>query len=316
VSGWTRSLASARMSGVERSWGLFRRPSPSVRELDAAELAQQAESDDEADLVEIEIHGESFRQETLEALAGPKEADGKHVVEGVTLRCEPSNPHDPNAVRVEVMGQLVGYVARDQAPVVSQGMQRSCGGVLEERGLIVGGWRDRQSEGHYGIRVWLTRRDADRIGLKPSAPPPLETLAPWPEIPKSQRDERRLSPSLADLQAKRWGSKVTVVGEEHYQDVIVAALPEAWDRHYCPALVELAIAPCNPHAQHPVPCVEVRIAGHSVGYFTPKMTDRYRNLIERAIEDGLRATALATVRQAEKGGVQIWRVQVEMQRIS
>ena len=45
-----------------------------------------------AGLVEVEVHGESFRQDTLEALAGPKDPDGKHVLEGVTLRCEPRNP--------------------------------------------------------------------------------------------------------------------------------------------------------------------------------------------------------------------------------
>ena len=31
---------------------------------------------------------------------------------GTSLRCEPTNEYDANAVRVEVMGQLFGYVAR------------------------------------------------------------------------------------------------------------------------------------------------------------------------------------------------------------
>jgi hypothetical protein len=289
------------------------------RDADAELVREDAIDHGEVDaLVEVEIHGESFRQDTLEALAGPKGPDGKHVREGVTLRCDPTNEHDPNAVRVEVMGQLVGYVARDQAVVVSAGLQRACGGVLEERGLIVGGWHDARSEGFYGIRVWLTGHDAVRIGFHPAAPaaqPIGHPNLPWPEIPTCRRDERRLSPSMADLHAERWPAKVTVVGEEHYQGAVTAALPAGWDWHYCPALVGLSIAACNPYSKHTEACVEVGIADQTVGFFTPAMTDRYRTLVESAAEAGLKATATATVRRAEKAGTSIWRVQVEMCRV-
>ena len=212
------------------------------------------------------------------------------------------------------MGQLVGYVARDQAGIVSTGMLHACGGVLEERGLIVGGWRDAESEGFYGIRVWLTRHDADRIGFGPQAIPD-QHLLPWPEIPRCRTDERRLSPSMTDLQAERWGSRVTVLGEEHYQRVIIGAMPAGWNRNHCPTLVELGIAACNPHAKHPDPCVEVRVMEQTVGYFTLAMTDRYRSLVESAERDRLTPTALATIRRGVKGGAEIWRVQVEMQRV-
>jgi hypothetical protein len=237
------------------------------------------------------------------------------VLEGVTLRCEPTNEYDPNAVRVEVMGQRVGYVARDQAGTVSAGMQRACGGVLEERGLIVGGWHDALSEGSYGIRVWLTREDADRIGYKPPEPTPEEHLMPFPEVPEPGASERRFSPSQADLNAGQWGSPVTVTGEEHYQDAVASALPDGWDRNYCPALVELDIAPRNPHSNHDTPCVEVRIAGRTAGYFTPRMTERYRAVIEATKVDGLKPTAQALIRRGTKGGLEFWRVQVVMRRM-
>jgi hypothetical protein len=278
----------------------------------AAEQVQAEEG--EPQLVEIEVHGESFHQDMLEALAGPKGPDGKHVLEGVTLRCEPDNPHDPNAVRVEVMGQLLGYVAREQAAVVSRGMQQACGGVLEERGLIVGGWRDERSEGSYGIRVWLTRHDADRIGVRPGAPPVEEPWVPLPEIPTCGTDERRLSPSMVDLEAEGWAAQVTVVGEEHYQEAVTSALPVGWGRQYCNALVELDIATRNPHSKHETLCVEVRIAGRTVGYFTPSMTDRYRAQIEATQRVGLKPTAVAWIHRGEKGGATFWRVQVEMHR--
>jgi HIRAN domain len=301
------------MGPLRRLFGQPASSAPMTREL-AAEEVQEQEEAGEPQLVEIEIRGESFRQAELEALAGPKGPDGKHVLEGVTLRCEPDNAYDPNAVRVEVMGQLVGYVAREQAGVVSRGMQQACGGVLEERGLIVGGWRDERGEGSYGIRVWLTRHDADRIGVRPSAPTVEEHLIPWPEIPRCGADERRLSPSMADLEAERWGSTVTVVGEEHYQEAVTSAVPEGWNRRYCPALVELDVAARNPHSKHETPCVEVRIAGRTVGYFTPNMTDRYRALIDATRRGGDRATAEAQIHRGTKGGTEFWRVQVEMRR--
>jgi hypothetical protein len=51
-------------------------------------------------------------------LAGFVYYDGKDVWEGIkrgdalTLAREPSNPHDPNAVRIEWRGRMLGYVPR------------------------------------------------------------------------------------------------------------------------------------------------------------------------------------------------------------
>ena len=54
-------------------------------------------------LVELNVVGEGSYQEALARIAGP-EAEGKHIGVGVTLRCEPKNTYDHNAVKVEVMG--------------------------------------------------------------------------------------------------------------------------------------------------------------------------------------------------------------------
>lgn len=302
------------MGWLQRLFGKPERSAPTKRELAAERVEAQAE-DIDAGLVEFEVHGESYRQDALAALAGPKRADGKQVLVGVTLRCEPDNTYDVNAVRVEVMGQLVGYIGRDQAVMVSPAMQQACGGALEARGLIVGGWRDSDSEGSYGIRVWVTGRDTNRLGIQ-LAPKPVveEQRIPTPTLPGCAPGERRLSPTQADIDAERWGSRVTVVGEEHYQDAVIAALPEGWDRHSCPVLVELDIARCNPHSKHDTPCVEARIARRTVGFFTPAMTERYAPLVEAAKRDGLAPTAVADVHLGEKGGATFWRVKAQMQR--
>jgi hypothetical protein len=127
----------------------------------------QEATDQNVRLVEIDIVGESFHQKELKRIAGPKEADGKSHRCGVTLRREPDNKYDKNAVRVEVMGLQVGYVARPTAARLSPAMEVHCGGVMEANSLIVGGWDDGFSQGHYGVRVWLTTADLARIHVGP-----------------------------------------------------------------------------------------------------------------------------------------------------
>ena len=58
-----------------------------------------------------------------------------------------------------------GCAARDEAVALGPALQQWSGGALEATGVIVGGWTDATSEGHYGIRVWITGSDAARIGL-------------------------------------------------------------------------------------------------------------------------------------------------------
>jgi hypothetical protein len=144
-----------------------------VHEAHGAEVRADA-ADDGVDLIELEIVGESYRQDALALIAGPKDAEGKQFRVGVTLRCEPANQYDPNAVRVEAFGQHVGYVSRLHAGSLCPSLLSRCGGALEARGLIVGGWSDAQGDGAYGIRVWITTTDIERLGVDPATfqPPP------------------------------------------------------------------------------------------------------------------------------------------------
>lgn len=268
-------------------------------------------------LVELHIVGESYRQDALAAVSGPKGTVGKEMPVEVTLRCEPTNQYDEHAIRVEVTGQHVGYVARDQAALLCKPLTAASRGVIEAQGLIVGGWRDGDSEGHYGIRVWITRADADRLGIKPEAlDPSLRPALPWPTLPTVQQGERRLSPTAADIDAEHWGAEVTVTCEEHYQATILAAMPEGWDNRSWPLLVDLRMAPSNPHAKAEGPWVEIGIAESPIGFFTPAMTERYRALVEETAAAGLRATAAAHAFQGAKGGATFWRVKVSMPKIA
>ena len=303
------------MGFLRRMLGLTDKDAPLVRrEMAAADIRQTAETVGER-LIELKVVGESHRQGLLRDIAGPKAEMGKQMAVGATLRCEPTNPHDPNAVRVEVMGQLLGYVAREPAAVLSPRIQQACGGVLEARGLIVGGWDDGYTQGHYGIRVWITTTDASRLGVTPADIDPALRPAgsPWPALPPVAVNERRLSPSEADIAAQRYGSEVTVICEEHYQPAIVAAMPTGWEEeHSWPLLVELVLADRNPHSKHTTPCVEVRTNGQRVGFLTPAMTERHAPAIAAAAAGGTRVTATAQASWGTKAGAPLWRIKISM----
>jgi hypothetical protein len=97
-----------------------------------------------------DVVGESFYQDTLEAITGRRTEHGWSLPASAALICENTNPHDPKAVRVEIHGQLVGYLARDRARKHRQRYgQRTvyCGA------LIVGGWDRNGATGHFGVRL-------------------------------------------------------------------------------------------------------------------------------------------------------------------
>ena len=104
---------------------------------------------------------------------------------------------------------------------------------------------------------------------------------------------------------------MTVTCEEHYQDVIEASMPPSWDPDRTwPFLADLAMAESNPHTSHGTPCVEVRYGNQTIGYMTPKMTDRYADAVTGGAHDGVRVTANAGSVRGTKGGVIVWRVKL------
>jgi hypothetical protein len=125
------------------------------------------------------------------------------------------------------MGMLVGYIPRDKAALLSPAMQAHCGGIIETRGLIVGGWKDGSSEGSYGIRVWLSSSDAKRLNIDPRdielRHEVFEPSIQYPKLPEPTEGERRLTPCADDYIALP--TTVTVTQEEHYQIAIAATRP-------------------------------------------------------------------------------------------
>ena len=250
--------------------------------------------------VEVDVVGEARYQDNLERLAGRKQAVGKEHRVGVTLRCEPTNQYDPNAVRVESMGLVVGYLPKQLAAGACAGMSRH-GGAVEGQGLIVGGWKDGSSEGSFGIRVWLREDDAQRVGI---------ARQDAPQLPPPTPNEIRLSPADGDVRARV--SVVTVTCEEHYQPAIETTRPPGRLADWWPCVATLEMVPTNPHTKTARECVEVRLGGQPAGHLTAAMTERHSPAIRAALAAGRTATARAQVHTATKGDTSILRVKLDM----
>lgn len=108
---------------------------------------------DELPYDDYEIVGESNYQSALEKHAGPKTETGVDHSCEVLLICERANKFDKNAVRVEICGDIVGYLSRVDAESFREMLVEEDfrGAKVKAPAKINGGWRREDGEGHYGI---------------------------------------------------------------------------------------------------------------------------------------------------------------------
>ncbi len=107
---------------------------------------------------EFDIVGESHYQDALEEICGEKsEESAEHHTEAI-LYLENDNPHDKQAVRVDIEGHIVGYLSRTDARAYRKQLKQlgheslicTCNAV------IVGGWkRSKSDEGNFGVKLDL-----------------------------------------------------------------------------------------------------------------------------------------------------------------
>lgn len=101
------------------------------------------------------VRGEFFHDTKLKELTGETRRYGYLVPVMATLVREPDNPHDFDAVRIEIAGELVGYLAREVARDVSWLMDGLRCKRWEVAALVRGGYLDRSG---IGVMLWLDRR--------------------------------------------------------------------------------------------------------------------------------------------------------------
>jgi len=116
----------------------------------------------------VEVVGEAQHQAALERIAGGKHPGGTKLAIRARLVPEPSNPYDPDAIRVEIDHAHVGYLSRPAAlafqPVAAR--LTELGLALDVSGRLKGGWlRDDGDEGDFGVTLTMGTPDELLKGL-------------------------------------------------------------------------------------------------------------------------------------------------------
>jgi hypothetical protein len=209
---------------------------------------------------EQHVAGESNYQTALERAAGGRTPDGCAVtlVTAELIR-EARNRYDRNAVRVDIAGQVVGYLPRTDAPSYHQLVK-----TLWEQGLaatcwarLTGGWdRGRYDQGNIGIVLDINPR------LEPCG-----------------QETRLLLPAH---------HRVSVTGEEHCQDALRVLLGRRREASTVGTLRLVQGHPLRPGAAGP-PLVEVEVGGAPM-WLTAKMSQRYGPVVQAAAAAGLTPT--------------------------
>ncbi len=111
-------------------------------------------------MYDVEVVGESNYQSALDEIAGGKKPESQKIVTIARLRPEPTNRHDPNAVKVLIDSHLVGYIPRGEAAKLKNIIEsmEDAGYALTCPAKIVGGWKRGlfgMDQGDYGVRLDL-----------------------------------------------------------------------------------------------------------------------------------------------------------------
>jgi len=99
----------------------------------------------------LEVSGESFYRDAFLAICGEPTSKSVNLVVDAMLIQE-RDPHDKNAVRVEIQGHEVGHVPRENAKAVRRLMKNQRGWC---KAKIRGGWSRKKGSdvGDYGVRL-------------------------------------------------------------------------------------------------------------------------------------------------------------------
>jgi hypothetical protein len=102
----------------------------------------------------VAVVGESFRQDTLDALGGHRSDRGVERAQHMAaLIPEPDNPVDPAAISVQIEGRLVGYLshtdARAYGPILD--LVRAKGYGVGCHASLLGGWERGPDRGSIGV---------------------------------------------------------------------------------------------------------------------------------------------------------------------
>lgn len=112
----------------------------------------------------IEVVGVSLRQDVIVAIVEERRGrSGRTMTTAAQLILEDTNPHDVNAVRVEIDGALIGYLSRDNAARYRANLSAAGtpDATVQCRARIVGGFETASGErASFGVRLDLPPMEA------------------------------------------------------------------------------------------------------------------------------------------------------------
>jgi hypothetical protein len=107
----------------------------------------------------IDVVGESHYQSWLESICGGRTYESQNKLVEAVLVYEDDNPNDDKAIRIDILGNTVGYLSRENArqyrmrleEAGHKGIKATCSA------MIVGGWdRGGSDKGHFGVKLDLS----------------------------------------------------------------------------------------------------------------------------------------------------------------
>ncbi|WP_197023617.1 HIRAN domain-containing protein [Rhodococcus sp. UNC363MFTsu5.1] len=226
-----------------------------------------------------EVAGESHHEAAIRRLyAGRIPENGSELDLVAYLVPEPHNPHDSNAVSVEVGGAIVGYLPREDAVRYSPVLR-----ALTDQGL----------QPFAPCQVWASEWEGTEWDDRGRAVPRTVFRArvtvgigePHLCVPAN------LPPQQGHVMLP-YGSAVQIGGEDKHMDAIAPFLRsegECWAYATLHAVTEQL-------ARTSREVVEVRLDGRLVGQMTPKMSESYLPVIAHLAETGRLTAARALVK--------------------
>lgn len=116
----------------------------------------------------LDVSGESHHFEKIAKHIGEHHdvITGQTEVDNIYLVREPANRFDPNAIRVQIGDDLVGYLSRKDAFRLSKDWPAHV--IIQANGLISG------HDGIYGVKIDFNEREAARLIAEAPPPPPVK----------------------------------------------------------------------------------------------------------------------------------------------
>lgn len=196
---------------------------------------------------------------------------------------EPTNPYDPNAVRVDIEGNCVGYLSRADAvelrPVIMRAISEQGSGLV--RAVIAG-----RAEG-----------DTDNLGVFLDLTIDRETASAEPDAARQIREQ--------DMDWSRFDDhrRVRVVGHQYHQPALLKASEHVIqsDGDRCETTATLVREPTNDH--DPL-AVQVMVNGERVGYLKSGSAKRYNKRVEALEDEGKHPTYPLLIRVQSPGVLQ------------